>query len=270
VAYNYLCSMSKILTPQHDFVAAMPEGGVLLVNKPLGWTSFDVVNKIRFALGRRIQEKRPKVGHAGTLDPLATGLLILCIGRCTKQIDLLQAEAKVYTGHITLGATTPSYDRETDAEDLRETAHITDAMLEATRQKYVGRLNQVPPIYSAIKKEGKKLYEIARAGQSLELETRPVEIHDFTIGKAESITKNTEEETLLKPTVRYIPETHGLRVPFVVGCSKGTYIRSLAFDFGQDLGCGGYLGSLVRTQSGHFSLAQAYSVEEWVTGINGE
>jgi tRNA pseudouridine55 synthase len=258
----------RILTPAHDPLTYMPEGGgIFLVNKPLGWTSFDVVNKIRFALGRKIGEKRPKVGHAGTLDPLATGLLIICVGKYTKQIDTFQAEHKIYTGHFVLGAVTPSYDRETDVEQLKPFDHITSSDLEQARNTFMGKLAQYPPIYSAVKMDGKKLYEVARAGNTVELETRPVEIFRFDIGKPEVIQPGDKDEILLKPTVRYLPEAYGLRVPFEVQCSKGTYIRSLAYDFGQVLGCGAYLGSLVRAQSGAFNIKDTYSVDEWVDGL---
>lgn len=259
--------MSTLLQPQLDPHQYMPEGGVYLVDKPLGWTSFDVVNKVRFALGRRLGQKRPKVGHAGTLDPLATGLLVICVGQHTKLISGLQAEEKLYTGHFVLGATTASYDRETPPEHWQSTEHITPALLEQVRKQFLGPLQQLPPIFSAVKVDGKKLYEVARAGKSLELQPRAVEIMDFQIGEPEPITPGDKDTALLKPTVRYFPEEKGIRIPFVVRCSKGTYIRSLAHDFGQALGCGAYLGSLRRTGSGHFSVADAWSVEEWVKGL---
>jgi tRNA pseudouridine55 synthase len=258
----------RILNPALDPLVYMPDGGgILLVNKPLGWTSFDVVNKIRFALGRRLNEKRPKVGHAGTLDPLATGLLVICVGKYTKQIDTFQAEQKVYSGHFVLGAMTPSYDRETPVEQLKPIETIDLTALERVRDTFLGKLAQYPPMYSAVKMDGKKLYEVARAGKTLELETRPVEIYSFELGTPETIRPGDKAEVLLKPTVRYLPEEHGVRLPFRVVCSKGTYIRSLAHDFGQTLGCGAYLGSLQRDQSGHFGLQDAYSVEEWVAGL---
>lgn len=261
---GYFCRMLHLRTPLDLPTEYMPEGGVYLVDKPLGWTSFDVVNKIRFHLGRKLNVKRPKVGHAGTLDPLATGLLVLCVGQHTKMINELQAEEKTYTGHFVLGATTASYDRETPVTDLRPTQHLTAADLEAARAQFMGELNQYPPIYSAVKMDGKKLYEVARAGKTVELETRPVEILEFTLGEPQVIVPGQEVEVLLKPTVKYFPEEHGLRVPFMVRCTKGTYIRSLAHDFGEALGCGGYLGSLCRKASGRFDLKDAHTVEEWV------
>jgi tRNA pseudouridine55 synthase len=256
--------MITIRTPDQDPTTYMPEGGVYLVDKPLGWTSFDVVNKIRFHLGRRLGEKRPKVGHAGTLDPLATGLLVLCVGSHTKLISGLQAEEKLYEGHFVLGATTASYDRETETEHWLSTDHITAEMLEAARLQFMGKLDQYPPMYSAVKVDGQKLYDLARAGKALDLATRPVEILEFTLGQAEIIIPGQEQEVLLKPTVRYYPEERGLRVPFRVRCTKGTYIRSLAYDFGKVLGCGGHLGSLRRTGSGAFDLKDAFTVENWV------
>lgn len=246
----------------------MPEGGVFLVDKPLGWTSFDVVNKIRFALGRRLNEKRPKVGHAGTLDPLATGLLLICVGKHTKQIDLLQAERKIYSGHFIFGAVTASYDRETPIENQVPTDHLTQEMIEQARNQFIGPLAQYPPMFSAVKMDGKKLYEVARAGKTLELEARKVEIFQYEVGRLEKVSENQTQDILLKPTVKYFPEVHGIRVPFEVTCSKGTYIRSLAFDMGQTLGCGGYLGSLRRTASGNFTVHQAYTVDQWVNGLN--
>ncbi len=259
-----------LLQPQFDPQQYMPTGGLFLVDKPLGWTSFDVVNKIRFALGRRLGMKRPKVGHAGTLDPLATGLLVICVGGHTKLISDLQAEEKCYTGHFVLGATTASYDRETPPEHWQSTEHITPDLLEHTRKQFLGSLQQLPPMFSAVKVEGKKLYEVARTGKSMELQPRTVEIYDFQIGEPEQITPNHTVTSLLKPTVRYYAEERGIRIPFEVRCSKGTYIRSLAHDFGLALGCGGYLGSLRRTGSGAFSVEDAWSVESWVHGLAKE
>jgi tRNA pseudouridine55 synthase len=260
--------MIKVRTLAEHPDQYMPEGGVLLVDKPLGWTSFDVVNKLRYALGKRLGQKRPKVGHAGTLDPLATGLLVICIGNHTKEIGGLQSDGKTYEGHFVLGATTASYDRETEPIDFQPVDQITEAMLEATRLLFLGKLNQYPPIFSAVKMDGKKLYEVARAGKTLDLETRPVEIFDFQLGSPVLIKKGAEQEVLLKPTVKYYPEEYGLRLPFVVKCSKGTYIRSLAFDFGAALGCGAYLGGLRRTVSGQFDIANAASVDAWVASLS--
>jgi tRNA pseudouridine55 synthase len=219
-----------------DFV----QGEVLLVDKPLEWTSFDVVNKLRYAISKKVGQKL-KVGHAGTLDPLATGLLIVCSGKMTKQIDTLQAQAKEYTGTLKLGETTPSYDAETQPDAVFPTAHITTEAIHLATQQFVGKIDQIPPMFSALKVEGKTLYEQARKGKVIELAPRPVEITLFEITKIE--------------------------MPFVefrVCCSKGTYIRSLAHDFGKALQSGAYLTSLRRTKSGDFSIENAHTVEKWV------
>jgi tRNA pseudouridine55 synthase len=216
------------------------QGEVLLVDKPLEWTSFDVVNKLRYAISKKVGQKL-KVGHAGTLDPLATGLLIVCSGKMTKQIDTLQAQAKEYTGTLKLGETTPSYDAETQPDAVFPTAHISHEAIHLATQNFVGKIAQIPPMFSALKVEGKTLYEQARKGKVIELAPRPVEITLFEITKIE--------------------------MPFVdfrVRCSKGTYIRSLAHDFGKALQSGAYLTSLRRTQSGDFRIEDAHTVEEWV------
>ncbi|MGV3656320.1 MAG: tRNA pseudouridine(55) synthase TruB [Chitinophagaceae bacterium] len=214
------------------------QGQVLLVNKPLYWTSFDAVRKIRNLT------RTKKVGHAGTLDPLASGLLIICTGRFTKKINEYMAQEKEYTGTITLGATTPTYDLESSPQDFKACDAISPEEIEKAAQTFTGPILQTPPIHSAIKKEGKRVYELARKGVDVKLEPRPVIIHLFEITKLE------------------MPVVH-----FKVVCSTGTYIRSLANDLGAVLGCGGYLSSLCRTRIGDFSLNDAKSVEEWETEI---
>ncbi len=214
-------------------------GTVLLINKPLKWTSFDVVNKIRFRLKHLLKVKKIKVGHSGTLDPLATGLLILCTGKATKSINNLQGLDKVYSGTFHLGATTPSYDKETDPDKHFDTNHITPELIEQVRQYFVGNIEQFPPMYSAIKVDGQPLYRKARKGIMVELKPRPVTIHEFEILSVEM------------PTVA-----------FRVKCSKGTYIRSLAYDFGKALNSGAYLSSLVREKIDHYNLEDAWDVEE--------
>ncbi len=209
-------------------------GQVLLIDKPLHWTSFQVVNKIRWYIRQKFHIKKIKVGHAGTLDPLATGLLILCTGKFTKQIETYQAQTKEYTGEITLGATTPSYDLETEINKTFPIEHITDKVIYETAKKFVGEINQKPPIFSAIKKDGKKLYELARKGETTEIKSRKITIKVFEITNI----------TLPK-------------VSFRVVCSKGTYIRSLAFDFGKALKSGGYLSELRRTKIGNFNVENA-------------
>ena len=210
------------------------EGKVLLIDKPLRWTSFDVVRKVRNLV--RIK----KVGHAGTLDPLATGLLIVCTGKFTKRINEYMAQEKEYTGTITLGAITPTYDLESEPQDFKPFDHISREQLKQTAESMTGKILQVPPIHSAIKKEGKRVYELARRGVDVKLEARPVSIFEFEIIKAE------------------LPI-----VAFRVVCSTGTYIRSLANDFGEALGCGGHLSSLCRTRIGNFCLKDAVSIEQF-------
>lgn len=214
------------------------EGKVLLIDKPLRWTSFDAVRKIRNLI--RIK----KVGHAGTLDPLATGLLIVCTGKFTKRINEYMAQEKEYTGTITLGATTPTYDLESEPTDFKPFDHIDVDQLHQATASFTGPIMQTPPIHSAIKKEGQRVYELARRGVDVKLEPRPVTISEF------EITKVT------------MPE-----VEFRVVCSTGTYIRSLANDYGASLGCGGYLSSLRRTRIGSFRVEDAMSMEEFEQSI---
>ena len=216
-------------------------GQVLLIDKPLNWTSFQVVNKLRWEIRQKFKIKKIKVGHAGTLDPLATGLLILCTGKFTKKIDTYQAQEKEYTGTITVGGTTPSYDLETEINETFQTDHITDELIHETTKQFTGTIDQKPPIFSALKKDGKKLYEIARAGETVEIKTRKITISTFEI------------------TNISLPN-----IDFRVVCSKGTYIRSLAFDFGHALNSGGHLSSLRRTKIGNFSVDDALSVEDFI------
>jgi tRNA pseudouridine55 synthase len=208
-------------------------GQVLLIDKPLYWTSFDVVRKIRYLT------KTKKVGHAGTLDPLATGLLIVCTGAFTKKINTFMAQEKEYTGTITLGATTPTYDLESEPQNFQPFSHLSVKQMEEATSFFTGVIEQIPPIHSAIKKEGKRVYELARKGVEVKMEPRQVSIKEFSISKVE---KNT--------------------VYFKVVCSTGTYIRSLANDFGAKLGCGGYLSSLCRTRIGDLLLKDAQSIEK--------
>ena len=211
------------------------EGEIILINKPLQWSSFDVVRKIRNV----IQFK--KIGHAGTLDPLATGLLILATGKKTKTISTYQTEKKEYTGVITLGGTTPCFDLEIPVDKFFPTEHITDEMIFATAKKFVGEQTQYPPIFSAVKLNGKPLYLAARKQEEVELKKRNIIIYDFEITKIEM-----------------------LNVHFRVECSTGTYIRSLADDFGKALNSGAHLSKLCRTKSGNFTLADAKDLNDWV------
>ncbi len=216
-------------------------GQVLLVDKPLTWTSFQVVNKIRWHIKQRFNIKKIKVGHAGTLDPLATGLLIICTGKQTKEINTYQGQIKEYTGTITLGETTPSYDLETEVNETFATEHITEALLKETTQQFIGDIQQKPPIFSAIKKDGKRLYELARKGETTEIKSREITISEFEI------------------TNINLP-----KVDFRVVCSKGTYIRSLAYDFGNALNSGAHLSALRRTKIGDFSVDNAVSIEQFI------
>jgi len=216
------------------------DGEVLLINKPYNWTSFDVVGKIR----NEFKPLKLKVGHAGTLDPLATGLLILCTGKLTKQIDTFQAEEKEYTGTFTLGGTTPSYDLETEVDQTFDYSQITEIDILENCKHFIGELDQYPPAHSAIKVDGERLYLKARRGEEVVLKTRKVTISTFEITRIE------------------LPE-----VDFKVVCTKGTYIRSLAYDFGKKLNNGAYLSALRRTRSGNFKVENAFEVMELVTHI---
>lgn len=221
------------------------EGALFLVDKPLTWTSFDVVNKLRYALKRAIGLKKLKVGHAGTLDPLASGLLLICCGKFTKSIDTLQAMEKEYTGTIKLGATTPSYDAESEEDSSFPFEQINEEEILNAASSFVGDIEQIPPIYSAIKVEGKPVYLAARKGEEIALKARPVTIFEFEITKIE--------------------------LPFVdfrVKCSKGTYIRSLAHDFGKKLNNGGYLTALRRTKIGEFDVRDAWNLENLVKYVS--
>lgn len=217
-------------------------GEVLAIDKPYEWTSFDVVNRVRAMLKRKLQ-KRLKVGHAGTLDPLATGLLIVCTGKMTKQIDTFQAQQKEYTGTFCIGATTPCFDLERPIDKHYPVDHITEQMIHDTAKLFVGEQLQVPPQFSAIKVEGERAYELARAGHGTPLEPRKVIIPSFEI-------------------LQVVYKENMIDVNFRVSCSKGTYIRALARDFGLKLGSGAYLGALRRTRSGDFRVDEAFSLEQ--------
>jgi tRNA pseudouridine55 synthase len=222
-------------------------GQVLLVDKPLHWTSFQVVNKLRWEIRQVFNIKKIKVGHAGTLDPLATGLLVLCTGKMTKQIDSFQAQIKEYTGTIVLGGTTPSFDLETEINETFPTKHITYELIYKTTDQFIGDIQQFPPVFSAIKKDGKRLYEFARAGESVEIKSRSVHILEFEITNID-----------------------GLNIDFRVVCSKGTYIRSLANDFGKALNSGAHLSALRRTKIGDFHVDEALTIEGFIEGLKDQ
>ena len=210
------------------------EGQLLLIDKPYGWSSFQAVNKLKWAIRKTFELKKIKIGHAGTLDPLATGLLLICTGKFTKKINDLQGQAKDYTGTITLGATTPSYDLETAVDETFSIAHISDALILKTTIDFIGDIEQTPPVFSALKKDGKRLYEYAREGKEVEIKKRQVTISEFEITRFN------------------LPE-----IDFRVVCSKGTYIRSLAHDFGKALHSGGHLSALRRTKIGDYNVNKA-------------
>ena len=222
-------------------------GEVLLIDKPLNWTSFQAVNKLRWEIRQAFNIKKIKVGHAGTLDPLATGLLVVCTGKMTKQIDTFQGQIKEYTGTIVLGSTTPSYDLETAIDNTYPTEHITTTLIHETTKQFIGNIEQFPPVFSAIKKDGKRLYEFARAGEDVEIKSRKVNILAFEITGIE-----------------------GSDIHFKVVCSKGTYIRSLAHDFGKALDAGAHLSALRRTKIGDFNVANAVTPEGFIKSLNDQ
>ncbi len=227
-----------------ELIEEFAAGSTILVDKPLNWTSFDVVNKIRWNLKQQLGVKKIKVGHAGTLDPLATGLLVLCIGKHTKQINDIMVGTKTYTGTILLGKTTPSFDLETEFNQEFPIDHITAEDFERVRQSFLGEQQQVPPVFSAKQIDGKRAYDLARAGIEVKMKANTVTIEEFKI------------DTSDLPNVK-----------FEVTCSKGTYIRSIANDFGERLKSGGTLIELRRTRSGELFVKDSKTVEEWVEFI---
>jgi tRNA pseudouridine55 synthase len=219
-------------------------GQVLLIDKPLNWTSFQAVNKLRWAIRQAFSIKKIKVGHAGTLDPLATGLLVICTGKMTKQIHTFQGQEKEYTGTFVLGGTTPSFDLETEIDQTYPTGHISEDLIHKTTEQFIGKLEQFPPVFSAIKKDGKRLYEFARAGEAVEIKSRQVEITEFEITQIDQ-----------------------LELKFRVVCGKGTYIRSLAHDFGKALNSGAHLSELRRTRIGDFKVENGLTPEEFIENL---
>ena len=216
-------------------------GQILLFDKPLEWTSFQVVNKVRWLIRKNCGIKKIKVGHAGTLDPLATGLLIICTGKFTKKIQELQGQEKEYTGTFTLGATTPSYDLETEIDNTFPTDHLSAEKLQQATEQFKGDIEQFPPVFSALKKDGKRLYEYARKGEEVKINSRTVNISSFELTNID------------------LPE-----VDFKVSCSKGTYIRSLAHDFGKAVESGAHLSALRRTKIGDFNVENAFTIDTFL------
>ena len=219
-------------------------GEMILIDKELNWTSFDVVSKLRNSIKKKLNIKKIKVGHAGTLDPLATGLLIICTGKMTKRIDEFSGLNKTYIGKMTIGSTTPSYDLETKPNVYYPTEHINKNLIIETAKKFVGKIDQKPPVFSAVKKDGVRLYKLARKGVKVEVEKREIIIHDFLISSIN------------------FPE-----VEFSLTCSKGTYIRSLAHDFGKELGSGAHLSELRRTSIGDYSVDKSPKLMEFIRNI---
>lgn len=222
-------------------------GKILLFDKPLEWTSFQLVNKVRWLIRKHFNIKKIKVGHAGTLDPLATGLLIICTGKATKQIETLQGQEKEYTGTFTLGATTPSYDLETEIDEKFPIDHLSEKEIREATKNFIGDIQQLPPVFSALKKDGKRLYEYARSGEKVKISARKVNISEFEI------------------TAIDLPN-----VDFRVVCSKGTYIRSLAHDFGKALNSGAHLSALRRTRIGNYTVNNALTVDSFVNEYLGQ
>ncbi len=216
------------------------DGEVLLFNKPYQWTSFDLVNNVRYFIRNKLDYPKLKIGHAGTLDPLATGLLILCTGKFTKKIDDFQAQEKEYTGTFTIGATTPSYDMEKEVDKTYDYSHVDEALIKSATAKLTGTFDQIPPIFSAVKIKGKRAYDYARHNEEVVIKPKQITVSEFEI------------------TGINLPEVH-----FRIVCSKGTYIRALARDFGELLNCGSYLSALCRTRIGEFKLENAFEVENF-------
>lgn len=223
------------------------EGQILLIDKPLNWTSFQVVNKVRWLIRKNYNIKKIKVGHAGTLDPLASGLLIICTGKFTKRINEFMGQEKEYTGTFMFGGTTPSYDLETEVDQTFSTENLTEEGITAATHQFIGTIDQFPPVFSALKKDGKRLYEYAREGEDVEIPSRQVEIREFEITRIE------------------LPE-----VDFRVSCSKGTYIRSLAHDFGKTLNNGTHLSALRRTRIGEFHVKNGVTIEAFEAEIEND
>lgn len=230
-----------LLKSTYDFIG----GEVLLFDKDLDWTSFDLVQRVRNTLCRMMGIKKMKIGHAGTLDPLATGLMILCTGKATKRIEEFQAEEKEYVATLKLGATTPSFDMETEEDKQNDFAHVTEELLISALNKFEGEIDQIPPVFSAVKVKGKRAYEFARNGKELKLQPKKIVIREIKLEKFD------------------LP-----KVVIKVVCSKGTYIRALARDIGEELKCGAYLTGLRRTRIGEFKVENALTVDYFLKNLN--
>jgi tRNA pseudouridine55 synthase len=234
-------------------------GQIILIDKPLTWTSFDVVNKVRWLIKQEIKVKKIKVGHAGTLDPLATGLVILCTGKLTKQINDIQTQEKEYTGVITLGATTSSYDLEKEIDIEYPTEHITEELIKETALKFIGEQEQTAPIYSAKKIAGKRAYEYAREGEEVVIKSNTINIKEFDVEICDTPTNEALEDSKINQETPY---QKGIHVKFRIVCTKGTYIRAIARDFGEKLNSGGHLSVLRRTKIGDHKIENSIKIEE--------
>ena len=266
-----------LLTPTLPFPEPFPGGAVVLIDKPLGWTSFDVVNKVRYLLANRLGIKymKLKVGHAGTLDPLATGLLVLCVGDFTKQIERLQGMEKAYTGTFTFGATTASFDLEKPVSGAFPTEHLNDELLQRSLDQFTGEIMQAPPVFSAIKIDGRRVYKDARTGAEVDMPERPVLIKSFSLGSLRPVAREDFEREISiiskKGASIYMHPDYrdGLQADFEVVCGKGVYIRSLANDLGMALDTGAYLSALRRTSASGHELAEAWDIGQFEAWVNG-
>jgi len=249
-------------------------GQLILIDKPLKWTSFDVVKKIHYQLRKELDIKKIKVGHAGTLDPLATGLLVICTGKFTKKIDDIQAQTKEYTGVITLGATTPSFDLEKEVDEEFPTHHITEAMILQIAKSFIGEQQQTAPIHSAKKIDGKRAYEYARSGEEVEIKSNLINIKSFEVlGISTNIydlkAPLVIDENYKNERINLVPDYEkGLHVKFKITCSKGTYIRSIARDVGLRLKTGAHLSELRRTKIGDFDVNNAVLMDDILKSIS--
>jgi len=244
---------------EEEILNKFQQGQIILIDKPLTWTSFDVVGKVRWLLKKELHLKKIKVGHAGTLDPLATGLLILCTGKFTKRIPEIQTQTKEYTGVITLGASTASYDLEQTIENEKSTKHITVALIKKTALDFIGEQQQIAPIHSAKKIDGKRAYEYARKGEEVKIKSSLINITAF---EAELCEVPVFEKVPNSKINQEKPYKNGLHVKFKIVCSKGTYIRAIARDFAKKLNTSGHLSQLRRTKIGNYSIADALKMEE--------
>lgn len=241
--------------PQNKFQT----GQIILIDKPLTWTSFNVANKIKWLIKKEFNLRKIKVGHAGTLDPLATGLLVICTGKFTKRINEIQAAEKEYTGVITLGATTPCYDLEKEVDEEFPTNHITEELIQEIAESFLGEQEQVAPIHSAKKVDGKRAYEYARLGEEVELKSNTITIKAFDVKFCDCPVIEQMEDSKINQAPAY---QKGVHIKFRIVCTKGTYIRSIARDFGLRIDSGGHLSQLRRTRIGEYNVKDAYKISE--------